>query len=571
MFTSCENGIDGEPTFTASVKTEKIEVPVSEKDTVWTTVYDTIVVRDSVIVIKHDTTEIVIEVVKKEGLEKLGEPGLEKIDDKSYLTWQELLEDGERVNPSTELNVRANIEDCDHDIIVVSSPIIGAPAFYASKSTRSYQDGDFTKLEFKATWIYNFGSFTEKVNTIHEMAWYKGWQMLSSYWTGGLKSVEYGEGVAYTYEGTEGTLYENTLTWEFTYNENDVRTFKKTHKFFVPNEGEPTPTPDKELISVVEKNYDNDKTYVITRYYDDNTYSDTIVVNEYGYEHSIAMPTLGRLYRDNTEFGKPTIAKNGNAVKTGSSYTHGGLTFQKMSQNMTASYNRHAHDITLQYTELTYTEGGKSCQLTVPMWSLSHANTNFGSMRNEIENNHNYEVTPVSFVYNAAFGKGSAKNYNTDTEVWNDLGKIPNRYGIASGAQSHTWDYANNHHIATIFTYNIYENGQLVGGGLKGYIDGKEVIKKSWSEVTVPAGSILGLGQTASGEWVLCRTYQYGDAFMWRSIENGKSFVTSIPMNQVRVVNNGKAELIIVSTYTENADGSVTVSSAEGSATAAAW
>lgn len=764
MFTSCTNSEDGMPSFTASVKKITIEVPIEVHDTIWQkeyiTIHDTITMRDTTII--KDVDSIYVEVIKKEGIKANGEPGLEKIDDKSYLTWYPLIEDEKEIEPATELNVRASIEDCDHDIIVVSSPIIGAPTFYASKSTRTYQDGDFTKLEFKATWTYNFGSFTEKVNTVHEAAWYKGWQMLSSYWTGGLKDVKYGEGVAYTYEGIEGTLYENTLTWEFTYNENDVRTFTKTHKFFVPNEGEgepEDPTPQKNLISVIQKDYDNDKTYVITRYYDDNTYSDTIVVNEYGYNAGITMPTLGRLYRDNTEFGNPTIAKNGNAVKTGNSYQHGGLIFQTMKQAMTASYNDHAHDITLQYTELTYTEGGKSCALSVPMWSLSHNNTAFGSVREEKENGYNYEVTPVSFIYNAAFGKGSAKNYNTDTEVWKNLGEeasvtgirvadfglefksnttsyayaefyslfsdgtekllgkdgveiynsvevpatqdvesadfnvvdaqpvagskvfvssrevackfggkfliskyrtlyttktnkasvvftayheevayvpekgnkvsdsawekeysfvdngssslvdlgrengkdgkmyksqisatynghatdaaaqvnvwvaSPNQFGIASGAQSHTWDYNNAHHVATIFTYNIYENGQLIGGGLKGYIDGKEVTKKTWSEVTVPANAVLGLAQKANGEWVICRTYQNGDAFMWRSIENASnnSPITSIEANQVRLVNNGKAELYIASSYTENADGSVTVSSTEGSATAAAW
>ena len=941
FFASCENGIDGTPSFTASVKTVKIEVPIHVTDTVWNNIY--VPVHDTTVVVVRDTTTIEVEVIKKEGLEKNGQPGLEKIDDKSYLTWYPILEDGKPIEPATELNVRAEMQDCDHDIIVVSSPIIGAPMFYAEKSTRSYQDGDFTKLEFKATWIYNFGSFTEKVNTVHEAAWYKGWQMLSSYWTGGLKAVEYGEGQPYTYEGIEGMLYENTLTWEFTYNENDVREFTKTHKFFVANNtidpdpeatemfgknftfkttsdntaetafemwqklnngkeeklsdvsatlrfwlvnaegvivdlkddeafaltdlepvagskekvGDPRlvgsisiqeyvttyttktdksssvfyahteeatyivpqgmgenihflskdfsfrdsgtteltdmagygyeqkhaytrivatyydrnlngegeiilrklngedPKPEKELISVEEKSFDEENTYVITRHYSDGSVSDTTVVNNYGYTHKIVMPTLSRLYRDNTEFGKPTISKNGSASKVGNSSTKESLTFQTMKQEMNAAYNDHSHIIELQYTDLTYTEKGKSCKLSVPMWTLTYNAVNKGTVRTETENSHNYEVTPVSFVYNGSFGSNTA-TYNTDTEVWNDLGEeahqdgtigkefgfdyvnpttsytyatfyaimsdgtekelgtdgvqifnsieapasqnidtdnfnitdepavegskqlvssrevagkygkfiikkykttyttktnkaqvvfvayheeaefvptigdsfamisktygftdlghsnpvdlgrkdgkdgkmyksqisatfngrstdasaevniwvaSPNRYGIASGSQSHTWDYNNAHHVATIFTYNIYENGQLVGGGLKGYIDGKEVVKKTWSEVTVPADAVLGLGQRADGTWVICRTYQNGDAFMWRSIENASnnSPITSIEANQVRVANNGKAELFISSTYTENADGSVTVSSAEGSATAAAW
>lgn len=927
MFTSCTNSEDGMPTFTASQKT--IKVPVEVRDTVWYPVHDT----------------LTIEVIKKEGIKADGNPDLYFKDEEHYTSYYPIIEDGISKEVRTDLNVRASIADCDHDIIVLTDSIIGAPSFSATRATRSYQSGDFTKMEFSAGWNYNFGSFSETINTVHEKAWYKGWEMKSSYWLGNFKGVRYGEkGEAYTHEGVEGKLYTNTLVWEFVYNENDIRTFTKTHKFFVANEivepdpeatemfgkdfsfkttsdntaetsfvmwqklnngkeeklaemsatlrfwlvnaegvivdlkddeafaltdlepvagskekvGDPRlvgsisiqeyvttyttktdksssvfyahteeatyivpqgmgeniqflskdfsfrdsgtteltdmsgygyeqkhaftrivatyydrslngegeiilrrqkgeePKPEKNLTRVTEKSFDGDKTYVITRYYDDNTYSDTTVVNNYGYASKIIMPKLDRLYRDNTNFGNPTIAKKGNATKVGSSTKHEGLTFQTMSQDMTASYNGHAHEIELQYTALTYTEGGKSCNLTVPMWVLEHSKTSLGNVREEKENNHNYEVTPVSFIYNAAFGKNAASAHNTDTEVWNDKGEeasqkgtigknfgfdyvnpttsytyatfyaimsdgtekelgtdgvqifnsieapasqnidtdnfnvvdanpiegskqlvstreaagkygkfivkkykttyttrtnkaqvvfvayheeaefVPtigdsfamtsktynftdlgssslvdlgrkdgkdgkmyksqisasfngrstdasaevnlwvtsqNQYGIASGAQSHTWDYNNAHHVATIFTYNIYENGQLVGGGLKGYIDGKEVVKKTWSEVTVPADAVLGLGQRADGTWVICRTYQNGDAFMWRSIENASnnSPITSIEANQVRLVNNGKAELYISSSYTENADGSVTVSSTEGSATAAAW
>ena len=672
------------------------------------------------------------------------------------------------------LNELAN---CSHDIIVIDNAVIGAPAFSAEKSTRQYQDGDFTKMEFKAAWTYNFGTFSETINTVHEKAWYYGWEMLSSYWTGGLKEIRYGQGSAYTYNGVEGTLYENTLVWEFTYNEDDVRTFERTHNFFVPNEEIPTDpeavaifgknftfettsdntavssfelwqrldngteevinrisatlsfrledaqgvvvtlskdeafaltdgqaiagtkkavgsprrignieiqqyvveyttttdksqsifrayteeakyivfnglgenidflaadfsfrdngtsalsamandgnfermhafsqivatysdrnlngegeiilrrqieeeepeVPAKNLESVAEKSFDGINTYVITRYYDDGTYSDTTVVNTYGYEHSIAMPTLDRLYRDNTNFGNPTIAKNGNASKVGSSTTRGGLIFQTMSQVMTAAYNGHSHDITLRYTSLMYTEAGKSCTLSVPAWNLSHANTSLGSVRNETENNHNYEVTPVEFYYNAAFGNETAALHNCNTEVWNDLGEIQepeepedpedpeNIYGIASGSQSHTWDYNNAHHIATIFVYNIYnEEGELVDGGLKGFIDGQEVVKKSWAEVNDPAGNVASLAQKADGTWVFCRAYRSNNAFVWRSIEksNNNSAITSIDVNQVQIAAHGTPEVYIASSFKVNADGSVTVSSAEGSATAAAW
>ena len=792
-FTSCTNSEDGMPTFTASVKKEI--VTIEKTDTIWKYEYriDTmwiekpVIVRDTLIridsipyyitIVERDTTVIYVDVIQKEGIKANGRPDLLYQDEETYKTYYPLIVDGTEKEVGTDLNVRASMASCNHNIIVVDNPVIGAPAFSAEKSTRQYQDGDFTKMEFKAAWTYNFGTFSETINTVHEKAWYYGWEMLSSYWTGGLKEIIYGQGSAYTYNGVEGTLYENTLVWEFTYNEDDVRTFERTHNFFVPNEEIPTDpeavavfgknftfetisdnaavssfelwqrldngteevidrisatlsfrlenaqgvvvtlskdeafaltdgqaiagtkravgsprrignieiqqyvveyttttdksqsvfrayteeatyvvsnglgenidflsadfsfqdngttelsamandgnfermhafsqivatysdrnlngegeiilrrqieeeepeVPAKKLESVAEKSFDGINTYVITRYYDDGTYSDTTIVNTYGYEHSITMPTLDRLYRDNTNFGNPTITKNGNASKVGSSTTRGGLIFQTMSQVMTAAYNGHSHDITLRYTSLMYTEAGKSCTLSVPAWNLSHANTSLGSVRNETENDHNYEVTPVEFYYNAAFGNETAALHNCNTEVWNDLGEIQepeepeepedpkNIYGIASGSQSHTWDYNNAHHIATIFVYNIYnEEGELVDGGLKGFIDGKEVVKKSWSEVNDPAGNVASLAQKADGTWVFCRAYRSNNAFVWRSIEksNNNTAITSIDVNQVQIAAHGTPEVYIASSFKVNTDGSVTVSSAEGSATAAAW
>lgn len=924
MFTSCTNSEDGMPTFTASQKT--IKVPVEVRDTIWYPVHDT----------------LTIEVIKKEGIKANGQPGLDKIDDKGYLTWYPLIEDGNEINPSTELNVQASIADCDHDIIVLTDSIIGVPSFSVNRATRSYQDGDFTKMEFSAGWVYNFGTFSETINTVHEKAWYKGWEMLSSYWLGGLKEIKYSKGEAYNHEGIDGKLFTNTLVWEYVYNEDDVREFTKTHKFFVANNtiepdpeatemfgknftfkttsdntaetafemwqklnngkeeklsdvsatlrfwlvnaegvivdlkddeafaltdlepvagskekvGDPRlvgsisiqeyvttyttktdksssvfyahteeatyivpqgmgeniqflskdfsfrdsgtteltdmagygyeqkhaysrivatyydrnlngegeiilrklkgeePKPEKNLTRVTEKSFDGDKTYVITRYYDDNTYSDTTVVNNYGYASKIIMPKLDRLYRDNTNFGNPTIAKKGNATKVGSSTKHEGLTFQTMSQDMTASYNGHAHEIELQYTALTYTEGGKSCNLTVPMWVLEHSKTSLGNVREEKENNHNYEVTPVSFIYNAAFGKNAASAHNTDTEVWNDKGEeasqkgtigknfgfdyvnpttsytyatfyaimsdgtekelgtdgvqifnsieapanqsidtdnfnvsdanpvegskqlvstreaagkygkfivkkykttyttrtnkaqvvfvayheeaefvptigdsfamtsktynftdlgssslvdlgrkdgkdgkmyksqisasfngrstdasaevnlwvtSPNKFGIASASQSHTWDYNNAHHVASIFVYNIYdEGGNVIDGGLKGFIDGKEVVKASWDEVNAPSG-IAGLAQQANGSWIFCNVSSGSNSYTWRSImkSNNGQAITSIDVRQLLI--QGYKDVQISSSTVENSDGSVTVSSASGSATAAAW
>lgn len=925
MFTSCTNSEDGMPTFTASQKT--IKVPVEVRDTVWYPVHDT----------------LTIEVIKKEGIKADSNPDLYFKDEEHYTSYYPIIEDGISKEVRTDLNVRASIADCDHDIIVVPDSIIGAPSFSATRATRSYQSGDFTKMEFSAGWNYNFGSFSETINTVHEKAWYKGWEMKSSYWLGNFKGVRYGEkGEAYTHEGVEGKLYTNTLVWEFVYNEDDVREFTKTHKFFVASNtiepdpeatemfgknftfkttsdntaetafemwqklnngkeeklsdvsatlrfwlvnaegvivdlkddeafaltdlepvagskekvGDPRlvgsisiqeyvttyttktdksssvfyahteeatyivpqgmgeniqflskdfsfrdsgtteltdmagygyeqkhaftrivatyydrnlngegeiilrklkgeePKPEKNLTRVAEKSFDGDKTYVITRYYDDNTYSDTTVVNNYGYASKIIMPKLDRLYRDNTNFGNPTIAKKGNATKVGSSTKHEGLTFQTMSQDMTASYNGHAHEIELQYTALTYTEGGKSCNLTVPMWVLKHSKTSLGNVREEKENNHNYEVTPVSFIYNAAFGKNAASAHNTDTEVWNDKGEeasqkgtigknfgfdyvnpttsytyatfyaimsdgtekelgtdgvqifnsieapanqsidtdnfnvsdanpvegskqlvstreaagkygkfivkkykttyttrtnkaqvvfvayheeaefvptigdsfamtsktysftdlgssslvdlgrkdgkdgkmyksqisasfngrstdasaevnlwvtSPNKFGIASASQSHTWDYNNAHHVASIFVYNIYdEGGNVIDGGLKGFIDGKEVVKASWDEVNAPSG-IAGLAQQANGSWIFCNVSSGSNSYTWRSImkSNNGQAITSIDVRQLLI--QGYKDVQISSSTVENSDGSVTVSSASGSATAAAW
>lgn len=924
MFTSCTNSEDGMPTFTASQKT--IEVIIEKKDTIWYPVHDT----------------LTVEVIKKEGIKADGNPDLYFKDEEHYTSYYPIIEDGISKEVRTDLNVRASIADCDHDIIVVPDSIIGAPSFSATRATRSYQSGDFTKMEFSAGWNYNFGSFSETINTVHEKAWYKGWEMKSSYWLGNFKGVRYGEkGEAYTHEGVEGKLYTNTLVWEFVYNEDDVREFTKTHKFFVANNtiepdpeatemfgknftfkttsvntaetafemwqklnngkeeklsdvsatlrfwlvnaegvivdlkddeafaltdlepvagskekvGDPRlvgsisiqeyvttyttktdksssvfyahteeatyivpqgmgeniqflskdfsfrdsgtteltdmagygyeqkhaftrivatyydrnlngegeiilrklkgeePKPEKALTSVEEKSFDGENTYVITRHYSDGSVSDTTVINTYGYTHKIVMPTLKRLYRDNTNFGNPTISKNGSASKVGNSSTKEGLTFQTMKQEMNAAYNDHSHIIELQYTALTYTEGGKSCSLSVPMWTLTYNAVNKGTLRTETENSHNYEVTPVSFVYNGAFGSNSAK-YNTDTEVWNDKGEeasqkgtlgknfgfdyvnpttsytyatfyaimsdgtekelgtdgvqifnsietpanqsidtdnfnvsdanpvegskqlvstreaagkygkfivkkykttyttrtnkaqvvfvayheeaefvptigdsfamtsktysftdlgssslvdlgrkdgkdgkmyksqisasfngrstdasaevnlwvtSPNKFGIASASQSHTWDYNNAHHVASIFVYNIYdEGGNVIDGGLKGFIDGKEVVKASWDEVNAPSG-IAGLAQQANGSWIFCNVSSGSNSYTWRSImkSNNGQAITSIDVRQLLI--QGYKDVQISSSTVENSDGSVTVSSASGSATAAAW
>lgn len=524
-----------------------------------------------------------------------------------------------------------------------------------------------------------------------------------------------------------------------------------------------TPKPEKELDRVTEKSFDGEDTYVITRFYKDGTYSDTTVVNKYGYTSKIIMPTLERIIpRDNINFGKPTISPDGAATKIGKEITREGLIFQAMSQDMKAVYSGHSHVIELQYTALQYTEGGKTCDLTVPMWILNHKENKPGTVRQEVENNHNYDVTPISFRYNGAFGKGTASVYNTDTEVWNDKGetstetgqigkdfgfdyvdattsytyatfysiisdgtekelgkdgvnvynsvvapngqvlnaedfniseynavpgsktlvsnniseyqrevagkfggkfvikkyktlyttktnkadvvfiayheeatyvpakgnsfpmeyreyeitdlgitaltdlgrvngrdgkkydsqisasyngrtggvlkaevqlwvKTPNKYGIdtnlANVGMTHTFDYARNHHIATVVRY---DNGDGTGG-LKGYIDGQEVVKATWDEVNKPTGQV-SLAQNG-GAWVLCTVAESIDksGYDWRSLmkSNNGAGITSIDKRHMTVL--GYKEIYIASSAVENADGSVTITSAAGSVTVGAW
>lgn len=520
---------------------------------------------------------------------------------------------------------------------------------------------------------------------------------------------------------------------------------------------EPQPKPEKNIDRVTEKSFDGDKTYVITRFYDDGTYSDTTVVNNYGYASKIIMPTLERIIpRDNTNFGNPTIAKKGAASKIGSSSQKEGLIFQGMSQNMNSVYSGHSHVIELQYTALQYTEGGKTCNLSVPMWNLTHKENQIGTVRQEVENNRNYDVTPVSFRYNGAFGKGTSSVYNTDTEVWNDKGEIStitgyigknfgfdyvnattsftyatfysimsdgsekelgkdgvnvynsievpsaqiinaenfditeyqpvlgsksfvsqrevngkfggkfvvkkyrtsyttktnkaevvfvlfheeaeyvpsigngfpmdyreyevsdlgitaltdlgrvngrdgkkydsqisasyngrtggilkaevqlwvktaNKYGIdtnlANVGMTHTFDYARNHHIATVVRY---ENSDGTGG-LKGFIDGKEVVKATWDEVNKPTSQV-SLAQNG-GAWVLCTVAETSDknSYAWRSLmkSNSGAGITSIDKRHMLVL--GYQEIYIPSAATENADGTVTITSAAGSVNVGAW
>lgn len=244
-----------------------------------------------------------------------------------------------------------------------------------------------------------------------------------------------------------------------------------------------TPKPEKNIDRVTEKSFDGDKTYVITRFYTDGTYSDTTVVNTYGYASKIVMPTLERIIpRDNTNFGSPTIAKKGSPSKIGSSSQKEGLIFQSMSQNMNAVYSGHSHVIELQYTALQYTEGGKTCDLSVPMWILNHKENKPGTVRQEVENNHNYDVTPISFRYNGAFGKGTSSVYNTDTEVWNDKGEISTITGYIG--KDFGFDYVD---ATTSYTYATFYSIMSDGTEKELGKDGVNV----YNSIVAPNGQVL--------------------------------------------------------------------------------
>ena len=163
---------------------------------------------------------------------------------------------------------------------------------------------------------------------------------------------------------------------------------------------------------------------------------------------------------------------------------------------------------------------------------------------------------------------GRSTDASAEVNLWV---AAPNQFGIASASQSHTWDYNNAHHVASIFVYNIYdEGGNVIDGGLKGFIDGKEVVKASWDEVNAPSG-IAGLAQQANGSWIFCNVSSGSNSYTWRSImkSNNGQAITSIDVRQLLI--QGYKDVQISSSTVENSDGSVTVSSASGSATAAAW
>lgn len=692
FFGACTNSEDGMPTFTASQKT--IQVPVEVKDTIWYPVHDT----------------LTIEVIKKEGIKADGNPDLYYVDDENYTSYYPIIEDGEKKEIQRGLNVWAKIADCDHDIIVLTDSIIGAPRFSVTRNSRSYQAGDFTLMEFKAGWNYDFGAFSETVNTLHDKAWYKGWQMKSSYWTGGLKEVKMGKSIAYTHGDVEGRLFENaTLTWEFVYNEDDVRTLTKTHKFFVANAPvDPIPEPDPEAKKVYGKNFeikttpentaittfevwqeltngknekfadaeatlrfwvtdaegnvidlndneefslkdltpvegtktkvgqpriygniliqeyvttyttkyaagsqekesvfyghteeatyivpeglgenidflhgdfkfkdlgtsklqdmsdegnferkqsfsriiaiyidrtldaegsiilrkvtdepvpekkltgyqqiswDDENSYVIRHFYDDNTYEDITVVDPLNCQGSLTMNDGTKIYRDNTNFGKPTIAKVGAASTVGSSVQSDKITRQQMKQTMKASFDGYAHEFEYNYTKRSYSVGNlKPIDLSVPSWATTHTENKPGTVRNEIESEKNYEVTPMSFIYSAAYGKNSAENYSHSFEVWKFVSEVSKL--VETKGKDFGFDFVDARTSRTYFTaYNVMSDGTNVDLGteefyLTNYVENsaRQIINPADNfDVTtatpVPGSKTYVSERTVNGKW----------------------------------------------------------------------
>ena len=89
----------------------------------------------------------------------------------------------------------------------------------------------------------------------------------------------------------------------------------------------------------------------------------------------------------------------------------------------------------------------------------------------------------------------------------------------------------------------------------------------------MPPSGFTTFAKKVHGTVVFTRTKKSVKPFTWRRIKkaNKNTAITSIELNQVQIAAHGKPEVYIASSSKENADGSVTVSSAEGSATAAAW
>lgn len=632
VMTSCTNGEDGTPTFTASKK--NVKVPIEVHDTIWYPVHDS----------------IYIDVIKKEGIKADGNPGLDYVNDETYRTYYPLIEDGEKIDVATNLSVWAKLLKSDDEIIEVSDSLIGNPSFkIGERSNKQRQDGDFTKLAFDAKWVYKWEGkvflegkgFSETVNTLHEMAWYKGWQMLSYYWTGAFKEIRYSIGKPYTHNEVEGKLFSDTLVWEFMYGQDDIRELTKVRKFFyVPSLIEPDPeaaeifgknfdfkttsdstaitsfevwqrlnngktnmitnlsaglkfwlvnaqgqvidlskdqefslsdlqaiegskkkvgepriigsisiqeyvttyttktdksssvfyghteeatliipeklggniaftakdftfadkgtsklqniadeanfermeaftrivgvyhdrslngqgsiilrkmtdTPEKNPISYKEKSWDGQNSYIITIFYDDKTYEDIPVVDSESCVGSFDMSNGTKIYRDNTNFGEPTIAKKGEASTEGDAKVNGDITRQQMNQIMKASYDGYAHEFTYHYTSRTFAKFGlEPISLSVPQWVTTHLENKPGTVRNEVETEKNYQVTPMTFMYNGKFGKNNAESYSHAFEVWKFVSEVKNL--ISYTEQS--FDGVNTYVIRHFYDDNTYED-----------------------------------------------------------------------------------------------------------------
>lgn len=681
IFTACTNGID-KPEFKASIKKER--VPIEKPDTVW--------IKDT----------INVEIIKKEGIKANGNPDLSYQSEVSYKTIYPLIEDGEPVETETMLNVWVKLLKSDDNIIEVTDSIIGNPSSkIGEKSTKQRQEGDYTKLAFDANWVYSWGKFTETVNTMHDMAWYKGWQMLSYYWTGHFKEVRYGIGEAYVHNNVDGKLFADTLVWEYFYGQDDVRILKKVRKFFLPNTviepdpeakeifgenftfkttsdstaitsfevwqrlnngktnmisnlsaglkfwlvnakgevidlskdqefllndlqavagskqkvGEPrivgsisiqeyvttyttktdksssifyghteeatllipeklggnipftakdfvfadkgtsklqdiadegsfermqaftrivavyhdrslngqasiilrkvtdTPAPEKKLTGYEERSWDGKDSYVIRHFYDDNTYEDITIEDPRGCTGTLTMANGSKIYRDNTNFGTPTIAENGKASTKGEATASGKVTRQQMTQPMKSSFDGYAHNFEYEYTGRSYSAGGLApIELSVPTWLTKHVENKLGTVRNEVENEKNYEVTPINLMYSAAYGKNETSPYSHSFEVWKFVSEVLKVTAIMG--KDFGFDYVDARTSKTYFTaYNVMSDNSTVDLGTEEFFlnnwvenSARQIINPAdnfdvETATAVPGTKIYQSERTVNGKW----------------------------------------------------------------------
>ena len=751
FFTSCEDGMGAivemtDPKPQIIIKTDTITNIVIRVDTLK---------LPGEIIIKYDTikvTEIIRDttyVVKDESTFARGKGSLVKVSDVQYLAKLPIVYKGKEGDLSCNLVVKSWVEE-EKPIFVIATENIGNPIISFARSKTSRVEGEYEINTYTITLTHTYSNgYTRRKYNIYEIATWKGMFTLpygswSDMYTGTDEALP---GTEYNHEGTDGRLFNKILNWStsFTAAEYEVwddRAITANQKFFM---GKGVIPGGKILIDLIEKSYDKNKTYVITRKYDDKSSSDTTVVNTWGYEYGVVMPSLTpKMYRK-PNFGDPTIVNEGaEYVIGGDKIRKNNFIFGTAGQVKRASYIAHTHDIELQYTSLEYTEGGLSVKLSVPEVKLSFFKVDPGTVSNKEDGSRTYEVTPVTFKYNSAYWTKTG-NHSTATECWDDKGEIeqlekilaikhgfdyvdsntsyayaefhnyysngrdellgkdginifnsvvtpdgkkvdvsdfnvrsleavasqkvyvsnreaagkygkwlvnkyktvyttktnkaevmfiayheeailiptkgdnlpmtvktytftdlgmsvlsnlgrvdgkdgqgytssitatfndrstnctsgmielwmktPNRYGIELAQMSNTWDFNRGAHTVAVFKYYIYENGTLVDGGYKGFVDGKETTKISWTDAKETT-KVLSMAQEG-GVWTICTVEETPDkkGFVWNSLKKTDNDKVVIKISKNDLQTSFQIQTPILQYYTnENADGTITVS-----------